>query len=268
MNSDRAFDWNYIDLTDDYFEEYVEAIENAINSELVGTTVRQLFAASDYFEVRALVAPRTKRPREQLRMLSPHEARGVDPIWFTYCEPTDEYIEALENTINSALVGTTFHQLFAKSDDPDLRYLVALSTRTPVEILIMLAGDEDENVRIAVAMNENASEEILIMLTHDEEEDVRAAVAGADTTADILRIMVDDDSDEVRACVAMNPNTDKQSRLLLAKDEDSVVRSQAACLLSVHGKSPEVIEALTILSTDIANTVRSNATHSLAHLMP
>jgi hypothetical protein len=126
-------------------------------------------------------------------------------------------------------------EIFANSQNMEIRSSVARNPSTPLIILEMLALEENEVVRGQVAENPSTPVSILEMLSLDKDEWVRRGVAvNSSTPVIILKLLASDVDMWVRRTIARNSNTPKESLETLEHDKDRGIRIVALRSLSTR----------------------------------
>lgn len=146
-------------------------------------------------------------------------------------------------------------QYLAKSQDEQVRQVVAKNPLTPVELLPVLAKDESRWVRRFVAEHSQIPVELLRMLAQDKDPGVRGAVARHPLTpVELLQILAQDQNpgflSNVREQVARNRQTPIEVLCTLARDENADVRQAVAW----NSRTP--VEVQQILAQDQEKDVR------------
>lgn len=139
---------------------------------------------------RSALLSREADNRESLRELLSESVKGVrDPSPIDYIP----YVVAAHHDPEFA------YGYFARSNDRNVRYWVAVSPRTTsATALSHLAEDEGYMIRVAVAGNPNTPTEALSRLAKAEESSVRMNVAGnPNTHSEVLWTLTDDDNADV-----------------------------------------------------------------------
>lgn len=106
----------------------------------------------------------------------------------------------------------------------ETRLCAASDTRTPPDILLMLAGERRSvRVRRAAAGNPSASDTVLRSLAEDQDAEVRQAVAFNPSTPDDVLHGLAQRSMDLAALVALNPGAKDNLLAELESDSDSLV---------------------------------------------
>jgi hypothetical protein len=119
-------------------------------------------------------------------------------------------------------------ELLSKDGHRAIRREVALSLKTPPQLLVRLAHDRNKHVRAGVAANSNTSPPLLAELAKDRRWRVRAEVAQReDCPPEALKALAHDVLFWVRIRVAANTRTSSEVLKMLQNDPVEVVRFAA-----------------------------------------
>lgn len=141
--------------------------------------------------------------------------------------------------------------ILAESQIYEIRSNVAKNLSTSAKTLEKLSNDPDEIIRQIVAENQNTSGDVLRKLSQDEDDYVREEVSSNENTPpDVLEYLSKDKNFSVRLGVARNSNTPEGVLKKLGMDWDLSVR------MGVAGNSNTPLETLGELCKDKVPQVR------------
>ena len=205
-------------------------------------SVLELLAKDESSSVRCEVAENPKSPTSVLELLAKDE---------------DEYVRS--NVAENPNTPTSVLKLLAKDEDERVRSEVAKNPKTPTSVLELLAKDEDSSVQCEVAENPKTPTPVLELLAKDGVYFLTSVAKNPNiptsvlvTLASVLKLLAKDEDSDVRSEVAKNPKTPTSVLELLAKDEDEDVRWRVA----ENTNTPTSV--LELLAKDENSSVRSS----------
>ena len=231
------------------------------------TSVLELLAKDNSDIVRCRVAENPKSPTSVLELLAKDESSGFrdrvaenpnTPISVLELLAKDEDRHVRRRVANNPNTPTSVLELLAKDENEYVRSEVAKNPNTPTSVLELLAKDEDSSVQCEVAENPKTPTPVLELLAKDGVYFLTSVAKNPNiptsvlvTLASVLKLLAKDEDSDVRSRVANNPKTPASVLELLAKDESSSVR----CRVAENPKSPTSV--LELLAKDEDEYVRS-----------
>jgi len=179
--------------------------------------------------VRAQVATKVQLSSDVLALLLRDDDRTVRSAAYNNPSTRNEDKEELDAEQDrawraSAPKRADLEEMVANNDS-EIRIQVALDSRTPPDILLMLGGERRSvRVRRAVASNPNSSAQILNSLATDADAEVRQSVAFNVSTPDEVLRELADRSIDLAILVALNPGVTTGTLDILSKDSDHLAR--------------------------------------------
>ena len=103
---------------------------------------------------------------------SAHEG-AADEVWLTLINDYPDMLKWVAH--NKTISDEIIRELF-KTNDLEVKYVLAQKRKTPQDVLAQLCKDLDEGIRLRVALHPKLSDELYSVLENDEWEQVRDAI--------------------------------------------------------------------------------------------